>query len=325
MRTSYAVGVDVGGTRIAAGLVDRKGRVVKDAKRLTPKTGPFAVVDTIIDLVEEVQTGTQASEVAGVGIGIPGADRLPAPVGGVLHQPAARGRRRAVARDVACTSGGHRRQRRPPRRARRVALRCRQGRAGLPHDHRRYRCRRRHLHRRRAVPRQPWSRRRARPHGGRARRSARARAAATGTSSRIWVVQRSRRWAVRPLRRSAAARFSTRPAEASTASPPRRSCSRRRPAIPSRARSCSTAARCSAERLSASSTSSTRGSCASAAASARRPTSWSSAPSQVMQGEALAGRRDVSVVQAVLGNDAGILGAAAMAFDEQDSREGLSR
>lgn len=71
MRTSYAVGVDVGGTRIAAGLVDRKGRVVKDAKRLTPKTGPFAVVDTIIDLVEEVQTGTQASEVAGVGIGIP--------------------------------------------------------------------------------------------------------------------------------------------------------------------------------------------------------------------------------------------------------------
>ncbi|NTU71803.1 MAG: ROK family protein [Coriobacteriia bacterium] len=72
MRTSYAVGVDVGGTRIAAGLVERKGRIVKDAKRLTPKTGPFAVVDTIIDLVEEVQTGTQPSEVAGIGIGIPG-------------------------------------------------------------------------------------------------------------------------------------------------------------------------------------------------------------------------------------------------------------
>lgn len=72
MRTTYAVGVDVGGTRIAAGLIERKGRVVKDAKRLTPKTGPFAVIDTIIDLVEEVQTGTHAAEVAGVGIGIPG-------------------------------------------------------------------------------------------------------------------------------------------------------------------------------------------------------------------------------------------------------------
>jgi glucokinase len=72
MRTSYAVGVDVGGTRIAAGLVERKGRVVKDAKRLTPKSGPFAVIDTIIDLVDEVQSGAQPSEVAGVGIGIPG-------------------------------------------------------------------------------------------------------------------------------------------------------------------------------------------------------------------------------------------------------------
>lgn len=71
MRTSYAVGVDVGGTRIAVGLVERKGRIVKDAKRLTPKTGPFAVVDTIIDLVKEVSAGVQSSEVAGIGIGLP--------------------------------------------------------------------------------------------------------------------------------------------------------------------------------------------------------------------------------------------------------------
>jgi hypothetical protein len=46
---------------------------------------------------------------------------------------------------------------------------------------------------------------------------------------------------------------------------------------------------------------------------------------EVMQEEALAGRRDVRVVQALLGNDAGILGAAALAFDEHDSREGLHR
>jgi glucokinase len=65
------VGVDVGGTRIAVGLVERKGRVVKDAKRLTPKTGPFAVVDTIIDLVEEVSAGAHHSEISGIGIGLP--------------------------------------------------------------------------------------------------------------------------------------------------------------------------------------------------------------------------------------------------------------
>jgi glucokinase len=72
MRTNYAVGVDVGGTRIAVGLVERKGRILKDAKCLTPKTGPFAVIDTIIDLVDEVTAGIHDSELAGIGIGIPG-------------------------------------------------------------------------------------------------------------------------------------------------------------------------------------------------------------------------------------------------------------
>ena len=41
--------------------------------------------------------------------------------------------------------------------------------------------------------------------------------------------------------------------------------------------------------------------------------------------EALAGRNDVQVVLALLGNDAGVLGAAALAFDEYDSRENLHR
>jgi glucokinase len=44
-----------------------------------------------------------------------------------------------------------------------------------------------------------------------------------------------------------------------------------------------------------------------------------------IQAEALAGRRDVSVVMASLGNDAGVVGAAALAFDEHESREGLQR
>lgn len=71
MRTSYAVGVDVGGTRIAAGLVERKGRIIKDAKVLTPKSGPFAVVDEIIDCVGQVVSSVQPSEIAGIGIGLP--------------------------------------------------------------------------------------------------------------------------------------------------------------------------------------------------------------------------------------------------------------
>lgn len=71
MRTSYAVGLDVGGTRIAAGLVERKGRIVKESKTLTPKGGPFGVVDAIIDAIEEVSASVQPSEIAGIGIGLP--------------------------------------------------------------------------------------------------------------------------------------------------------------------------------------------------------------------------------------------------------------
>lgn len=71
MRTTYAVGVDVGGTRIAVGLVERKGRTVKETRALTPKNGPFAVVDAIIDLINDVTAGVHPSEIAGVGVGLP--------------------------------------------------------------------------------------------------------------------------------------------------------------------------------------------------------------------------------------------------------------
>ncbi|MGB4593614.1 MAG: ROK family protein [Coriobacteriia bacterium] len=71
MRTTYAVGVDVGGTRIAVGLVERKGRTVKEARTPTPKNGPFAVVDAIIDLIDEATVGVHPSEIAGVGVGLP--------------------------------------------------------------------------------------------------------------------------------------------------------------------------------------------------------------------------------------------------------------
>lgn len=70
-RTSFAVGVDVGGTRIAAGLIERKGRVVKDAQVSTPQNGPFSVVDAIIDVIEQVSHGIPPSDIAGIGIGLP--------------------------------------------------------------------------------------------------------------------------------------------------------------------------------------------------------------------------------------------------------------
>ncbi|HEY3317782.1 MAG TPA: ROK family protein [Coriobacteriia bacterium] len=70
-RASYAVGVDVGGTKVSAGLVERKGRVVADTIVSTPAEGPFAIVDAVIEAVETVLRDTHPSEVAGAGLGLP--------------------------------------------------------------------------------------------------------------------------------------------------------------------------------------------------------------------------------------------------------------
>lgn len=71
MRASYAIGVDVGGTKISAGLVERQGRVLAEARRPTPGSGPFGVVDAIIDVATEVSEKVQPGEIAGLGLGLP--------------------------------------------------------------------------------------------------------------------------------------------------------------------------------------------------------------------------------------------------------------
>jgi glucokinase len=60
-------GVDVGGTNIEAGLVDDDHRVIDRAKRDTPTGGPQAVLATIVELV-----GSLSDSPVAVGAGIPG-------------------------------------------------------------------------------------------------------------------------------------------------------------------------------------------------------------------------------------------------------------
>jgi glucokinase len=72
MRNAFAIGLDVGGTRIAAGLVERKGHIVREVKLPTPKeAGPFAIVDSIVGAVGDITNGVHPSEIAGIGIGLP--------------------------------------------------------------------------------------------------------------------------------------------------------------------------------------------------------------------------------------------------------------
>ena len=66
---SLTIGVDVGGTKIAAGVVDDDGHIVAQLRRETPSTDPVALVDTVAGLASELAL---AHDVRAIGIGAPG-------------------------------------------------------------------------------------------------------------------------------------------------------------------------------------------------------------------------------------------------------------
>ena len=66
---SLAIGVDVGGTKIAAGVVDEKGAIVEIVKRPTPAANASGTIDVISEAVNEL---LGRHEVEAVGIGAAG-------------------------------------------------------------------------------------------------------------------------------------------------------------------------------------------------------------------------------------------------------------
>lgn len=72
-----AVGIDIGGTKVAGGVVDAEGRILHRARRDTPdrSKSPGIVEDTITEVVEELLdtvVSEQAGQVGAVGIGAAG-------------------------------------------------------------------------------------------------------------------------------------------------------------------------------------------------------------------------------------------------------------
>jgi glucokinase len=65
-----AVGVDIGGTKVLAGLVDEDGSVIARARRPTPSRDPRAVERTIAEVVDELRR--LGRPIAAVGIGAAG-------------------------------------------------------------------------------------------------------------------------------------------------------------------------------------------------------------------------------------------------------------
>jgi glucokinase len=66
---ALAIGVDVGGTKIAGGVVDDSGKIIYRTRRDTPFTDPAAIVEDIIAVARELAEGY---DVAAIGVGSAG-------------------------------------------------------------------------------------------------------------------------------------------------------------------------------------------------------------------------------------------------------------
>ena len=64
-----AVGIDIGGTKIAGGVVDDDGNILQMDRRSTPSRGPDALEKVVIDLVNEYKS---EYDIEAVGIGFAG-------------------------------------------------------------------------------------------------------------------------------------------------------------------------------------------------------------------------------------------------------------
>lgn len=68
------IGIDVGGTKIAASLVDPHGKILWSARRPTDLSGPDATLDSVADAVQELIAANEIEpeSIDAIGFGIPG-------------------------------------------------------------------------------------------------------------------------------------------------------------------------------------------------------------------------------------------------------------
>jgi len=72
----YTIGIDVGGTNLVAGVVDAEGRLLAKAKTPTPPDDgdPQPIVDACVNMAWEAcdAAGVEESDILGIGFGLPG-------------------------------------------------------------------------------------------------------------------------------------------------------------------------------------------------------------------------------------------------------------
>ena len=65
----HAIGIDIGGTKIAGGLVSEDGTIVRQERRPTPAGDGEAIIEAVVEIVQSLRAD---GEIAGVGVAAPG-------------------------------------------------------------------------------------------------------------------------------------------------------------------------------------------------------------------------------------------------------------
>lgn len=78
----HAIGIDIGGTKIAGALVDEAGQIVRDARVVTPAGDSAAIVDAVVGLVEELAAGESV-----IGVGVAAAGFIDADQANIVYAP----------------------------------------------------------------------------------------------------------------------------------------------------------------------------------------------------------------------------------------------
>jgi glucokinase len=82
MEFMYAVGIDIGGTKIAGALVDPDGVLVRELRVPTPATDSAAIVDAVAGLINTLAAGEQV-----MGAGVAAAGFIDAEQANIVYAP----------------------------------------------------------------------------------------------------------------------------------------------------------------------------------------------------------------------------------------------
>ena len=81
----YAIGIDIGGTKILGGLVDEYGKVFAEVREPSPAQDPTLMLETVVSMVRRLQSDAGQSQV--VAAGVAGAGFIDAQQSTVLYSP----------------------------------------------------------------------------------------------------------------------------------------------------------------------------------------------------------------------------------------------